>query len=254
MATDRWEQDFDVYFTMVDERPASFVIDLNAAAVAPVESHPLLLGIKVPMRIAREDGLRDARELEALGELEDQFVEALEQKVDALYVGRTVHAGDTTLYFYVPAAHRAALDGLPDVTGPAGDYAPEWWVDDDPEWNLYLDYLAPGPYEAQAIWNRRLVQTFQEGGDQLAVPRDVDHLAYFATREQADAAAEALRAAGFRTDDVAGPDDDALWSLQFHRADALADGRPDAFVAEILDIVLPQGGDYDGWGAPMVKG
>ncbi len=288
---DRWEQDFDFYMARIDDRPASFVIDLAAAAHAPVASHPLQVAIRVPMLVARADGLRDADELDALGALEDQFVAALEAKVDALYVGRVVHAGDTTLYLYVPEAHRDALERLPELTGaPPGDYEPSWGISDDPDWEQYREFLAPDEYSTQSIWNRRLVKVFADGGDQLELAREIDHLALFPSREAAERAAFALIAVGFRCDEVeeraAGGDDETddevaddeaaddeatddeatdgeatdeaddeatddepQWALSFHREDALADDQPDAFVTEILDIVLPLGGSYDGWGA-----
>jgi regulator of RNase E activity RraB len=165
-----------------------------------------------------------------------------------------VHNGDTTLYYYAPAEHRQQLDDdLPAITGDPGDYAPEWWVDDDPDWKLYDELLTPGPYDAQMIWNRRLLQVFTERGDQLSATREIDHVAYFPSREQADRAAAGLIAAGFRCDDVQEPDSDSdAWQLEFHRADTLADNRADEFVSEILDIILDEDGDYDGWGAPHV--
>jgi regulator of RNase E activity RraB len=249
-----WKPDFDFYMTMIDDKPASIVVDLAAAAAAPVESHPVLLGIRVPMLKPRADGLRDGDELDALAEIEDRFTEKLVEEVDALYAGRIVHDGDTTLYYYAPLAHRQRLDDdLPAITGDPGDYEPEWWVDDDAEWKLYDELLAPGPYDAQSIWNRRLLEVFTEKGDRLSEPREIDHMAYFPSKEQAERASAALTVAGFQCDDLEEPDeDDEPWGLGFHRADALADGRPDEFVSEILDIVLEEDGDYDGWGAPHV--
>jgi hypothetical protein len=261
-----WDQDFDVYMAMMDDKPASFLIDLAAGGEAPVETHPVRLVIAVPLLRPRPDGLRDGSELDAMGKLEDDFASALEREVDAIFVGHVIHGGETTMYFYVPAEHRARLDALPELTGPAGDYAPSWGVEDDAAWECYRDFLSPDEYARQSIWNRRLQKVFAEGGDLMDVPREIDHFAYFATREQAEQAAEALRAAGFDTDDVEPPDpadtDDAAngddagippWSLQFHRADAVAGARPDEFCAEILDIILPLEGSYDGWGAPHVK-
>ena len=249
---ERWEQDFDVYFSQIEDRPASFVIDLAARKHAPVATHPVRLMIRVPMLRPRPDGLRDRSEMDALGQLEDRFVAALEQKVDALYVGRIVHDGHTTMWLYVPAAHRAALETLPDVTGSAGDYEPSWAVADDPAWEAYTEFLAPGPYDVQTIWNRRLIQVFTDNGDRLDQPREIDHYALFPNRADADVAALALRAAGFRTDDVEDKDDGRV-GLQFHRSDRLSDGRPDEFVGEILDIILERDGVYDGWGAMHVK-
>jgi hypothetical protein len=246
----RWEQDFDFYMAMVDGKPASFVLDLAAASHAPVATHPLLLEIRVPLLQARVDGLRDQAELEPLGALEDQFVAALEQKVDAIYAGRVVHDGATSLYLYVAEAHRDALEALPALTGdPPGEYVPEWAVASDPDWGHYLEFLAPDSYSRQSIMNRRLLAIFTENGDALDVARPVDHLAYFPGREGAEQAASALRSAGFTTDELEAAADDRGWGLQFHRADALSDGRPDEFVEEILDVILPLEGDYDGWGA-----
>ena len=247
-----WQQDFDAYMVMIEDRPAAVLVDLAAAQHAPVASHPLRVDIVVPMRIPHDDGLRDALELEDLGALEDRFAEALEKKVDAIYVGHVVHDGSTTIHFYVPAARRAEVDELPSLTGDPGAYEPRWLVEDDPDWELYQEFLAPGVYENQWIWNRRLIATFEQGGDRLDAPRTVDHLAYFPSQRTAAQAGERLRAAGYRTDEPTGPDEDGAWSLEFHREDQLADDEPDRFVEEILDIVLELDGEYDGWGAEMM--
>ncbi len=248
---ERWQQDFDFYLAQLDDQPASFVFDLNAVAHAPVASHPLAVRITVPMLRPRPDGLRDASELDDLAALEDQFVDALEAKVDAIYVGRVVHAGATTLYLYVPESHRAAVEELPALTGdPPGDYAPTWTLDDDPTWRLH-GFLEPDPYARQGIWNRRLIGVFAQHGDLGIEPREIDHLAYFPTEAAAEAARVALTALGFRCDDLTGDDadDGGLWTVEFHREDVLSGDRPDAFVSQFLDVILPLDGTYDGWGA-----
>ncbi len=249
-----WQQDFDVYLAMIEELPASFVVDLAAAQHAPLASHPLLLTIRVEMLMKRDDGLRHADELDALGELEDQFCDALEDKVQSIYIGRVVHDGHTTMFFYVPAAHRASLDNLPTLTGaPPDGYTPGWAVADDPGWDHYTGFMAPDVYAMQSIQNRRLVAIFTDEGDVLSAEREVDHLAFFASQAQAEGASAALRSAGFATDPVEPPANDRGWGLQFHRADALADGRPDDFVTEIFELIDPFEGHYDGWGAVHVK-
>lgn len=245
-----WDPDFDFYMTMIEDKPASIVLDLAAGPNSPLETHPILIVIRVPMKSPRPDGLRDAAELDALSKLEDDFTERLADAVDAIYVGRTVCDGDTTLYLYAPESSRDKLDDLPTITGDPGVYEPDVSVDDDPEWNLYNELLAPGPYEVQSIWNRRLLAVFEDKGDRLEEPREIDHFADFPTKDHAARAAAALRAAGFKTDEIDQPEnDDEPWTLQFHRTEPLSGGRPDEFVSEILDIILEEDGDYDGWGA-----
>jgi hypothetical protein len=250
----RWRQDFDFYLVEMEGRPASFVVDLAAGAHAPLASHPLRIDIRVPMLSPRPDGLRSASELDALGDLEDGLTRRLEAALDTIYVGRAVFAGHTILHYYAPGTARARKDELPTLSGTVAPYRPSWAVDDDPGWSVYLEVLTPDPYEHATIWNRRLLRSFEEGGDHLHRPRPVDHYAFFPGSDQAERAATALRAAGFATEPVVAPREDGdAWGLTFHRDDALAGGRPDQFCAEILDIVLPEGGDYDGWGAPHVR-
>lgn len=249
----RWEQDFDVYVTDMDEAPASFVVDLAAEARAPVDTHPLRLVIAIRMLRPLENGLRSRDELEPLGNLEDQIVARLESAVDAIYAGRVVHAGETVLYLYLPDEFGSKLQDLPSLVGDAGDYRLEWSTQPDPEWECYFQFLCPGPSERQGILNRRLQRIFEEKGDRMDVPREIDHLAFFPSEAQAKAALRELQAVGFRTDPIApAVEKGDAWALEFHRDDAIAGNGPNAFCAEILDIIEPHEGEYDGWGAPHV--
>jgi hypothetical protein len=93
-----------------------------------------------------------------------------------------------------------------------------------------------------------------EANDQLEIPRVVDHMAYFPSREQADAAAKALTDAGFSADPVTPPKEEGGgWGLQFHREDPCDGENPDEFTFEVLDLIAPHEGDYDGWGSPVQK-
>jgi hypothetical protein len=250
----RWRQDFDFYLVEIEERPASFVVDLAASAHAPLASHPVRIDGRVPMLRPRPDGLRDASELDALGELEDGLARRLAAAIDAIYVGRAVFAGHTILHFYAPATLRGRKDDLPELAGPTGEYRLSWGIHEDAGWSVYLEVLTPDPYEHATIWNRRLLRAFEDRGDHLDRARPIDHFAFFPGQTAAERARMALEAKGFATEPVVAPlEDGDAWALTFHRNDALAGGRPDQFCAEILDIVLPEGGDYDGWGAPDVR-
>lgn len=242
-----WEQDFDVYMSELDGAPASFLVDLAARSSSPVESHPLLLTVRVPMLLERPDGLRHHDELAALGAIEDRVVERLADR-DAIYVGHVVHRGVTTLYLYLPTEHGKAEGDVLAALAPLPEgYEVTASIDADPAWKQAAA-LSPDALAEQTIWNRRLLRIFEERGDALDIAREVDHMAYFRSRDAAESAALDLRAAGFRVDDLH-EGDDAEVGLAFHRDDVLAAGRPDEFVAEIFEIIGRHGGRYDGWGA-----
>ncbi len=245
-----WTADFDFYPAAIDGRRASIVVDLAAPDHAPVAGCGALVTVRVAMLHPREDGLRDAVELEPLRELEDVVVPALEEGVSAIPVGRLMVNGVLVFYAYAPddttdVAVTVALAGV-----DPGPYTLRTAVAPDPEWQLLRELLAPDPYARQAIWNRRLLVQFAAQGDDPSAIREIDHVVLFPTAEAAQTAAEALSAAGYRVDPPVAEDDSVR--LEFHRDESLADGAADTFVEQVLDLVLPLGGDYDGWGASVM--
>lgn len=252
----RWSPNFDVYRAVVDDRPAVFLVDLAAAEYAPLDTHPIRLQIRVKLSSAREDGLRDAGEADAINALEDALVQRLEARVDAVYVGRFTNAGHTVFVFYFPATHaeevRASLDVM--VGALPHGYQPEWLTDEDADWEYYVEFLAPDLFAHQQIENRRLLDELVSQGDLLDSIRTIDHMAYFPDEDAATRGAEALTEAGFEVDAPDGPGEDGRFALEFHRTEQLADGRPDEFTAEVLELVLPLDGEYDGWATIVVRG
>lgn len=246
-----WTPDFDFYPTLVDGRRASIVVDLDATAEAPLAGHGALVTVRVAMLRPREDGLRDGSELEPLGRLEDALVPAIERALDAVSVGRLMTNGVLVFYLYAPDGTDDTAAALALGAVDPGEYALRFAVAPDPEWRVLRDLLAPDPYALQGIWNRRLLRQFAAQGDDATAPREVDHLVVFAAQDAALAAASALGALGFRVDPPE-PDDEGQVRLQLHRDEVLADGAPDVFVAEVLDVVIPLGGTYDGWGASVM--
>lgn len=246
-----WTADFDFYPTTVDGRRASIVVDLLAAIHGPIAHHGALVTVRVPMQRPREDGLRDASELAPLGRLEDALIPAIEDRTGAVSVGRLMLAGVLVFYLYAPdgtdEAAVAAAVGAIDADG----YTIRWAVAPDPDWRMLREVLTPDPYALQGIWNRRLLQQFAAQGDDATAPREVDHTAVVPDGAAATAAERQLVARGFRVDPWT-PGEDGRVCLALHRTETLADDAPDTFVAEVLDVILPLGGDYDGWGAPVM--
>jgi hypothetical protein len=87
-------------------------------------------------------------------------------------------------------------------------------------------------------------------GDHLDVPREVDHVAFFAKRADADAAAGELATKGFRVSVArrgfnsfaleAAIDTDVEWDTV------------DEFVPQMFDLITRHHGVYDGWGGDVV--
>jgi regulator of RNase E activity RraB len=245
-----WTADFDFYATQIEDERAFIALDLGAQSAAPVATHSHRLLVRVRMLAPRPDGLRSSEEADALFALEDTIVERL-APLDALQVGRIVHGGYSTFVFYVP---EATDDGrLRRAFGDTQPYVVEVGRTADADWSFYFGFLWPDPYGMQSIQNRRLLHVRGEHGDKADVPREVDHLAIFDDEKKLREAATALERLGFRLDAPECDDATGEWRLQFHRDDRVDAERADAFTTEILDVVLPLDGIYDGWGATIEK-
>jgi hypothetical protein len=246
-----WEGDWDFYEGTMEDDRAFITIDLAAQSEAPLESHPLRLQIRFAMQQPREDGLRAREEADAIFAVEDKIVQAMEGAAAAIHVARLTAQGYTELVFYVPQANREAAEDPPAAVGDVAPYQLEWFVEDDPEWEKY-DELFPNVYAMQSISNRRLVRQMVEAGDRIEVAREIDHFAVFPSEKQAREAGEKLTAAGFRMGEPAA-NDDGRWGVEFQRHDACDGDKPDEFVFQILDLIEPFEGDYDGWGSMLQK-
>ena len=231
----------------VDGSPAAFVVDLEQE---PRSTHPTRITVSVPMLEPEPDGLRSEGEMQDLDTLQTKLTERLARAAGADCVGFYDLRGVATFVFYAKKPITAAEATV--AIGDTHPYEADVLVDEDPEWRFYIDALFPDAYALQGIWNRLIVDELESHGDQLYEPRDVDHVATFPSSAAAQKAAKKLAAAHFTIDGTGKADEDGRFEVAFHRPETLEEGKPDIFSSEILDIVLPLDGEYDGWGAPAV--
>jgi hypothetical protein len=251
-----WEPDFDFYEARIDDARVILALDLAAIRVAPLGSHPHRLQIRIRMLQPRDDGLRSSEEAPALFALEDRIAGVLADEHGAIQVGRVLHAGYSIFVFYVGlVASERCHENLPAIIGDTAPYRLEWLTEEDADWSYYREFLWPNPYALQSIHNRRLMDVREKHRDCPEIVREVDHFAYFPDEARTRKAMRLLAAAGFRVDEPGRRDTDVErpWGVQFHRDDRLDARRPDEIVTEILDVILPLDGEYDGWGAVIER-
>jgi hypothetical protein len=240
----RWESRFQFYFSERDGSRFSTFVDVEAQKHAPLESHPVALRARVQMREPRPDGLRSAAEAPALFEFEDRLIPRLNETLDSIFVGRVVGGARTEFLFYVPLSTdtepaAAVADLVP--------YGVAFTRVLDRSWHEY-GQIYPDEREWQQIMDRQLLESLEEQGDRPDVPRQVDHLALFEERPAAESAARTLAGRGFAFPGDPVRERAGAFAVEFHRMETCSPSDVRRFVDEILDVVLPLGGSYDGWG------
>jgi hypothetical protein len=222
-------------------------VDVGAVEHGPALTHPFRSEVRVPLQQPDANGFRTIEELEPMTQLEHRLTAMFERELNAWFVARFVWKGSTHLHYYHPMAPLGPVN-LRDGWEPYR-LAPTGY--EDPEWSFLLGWLAPNELERLMSANASQLAAREQRGDRLDLVRKVDHVALFDDFSSAAAAVVELRGAEFALGDPRESANGVV--LEFHREDSLDGFRPDEFVAEILDLVRPHGGRYDGWGAPIMR-
>jgi hypothetical protein len=236
------EGTWDFYFTHDGEVPLVIALDLAMGPQAPRPELPERLIVSVRMKAPMANGLRSSVEASALFDLEDRLSQVMEAAGWAP-VGRVMTRGRSDFIYYGPVGEVPVL--------PLGEYEATTLPHTDASWDLYRNFLWPGAREWQQMQNRRVVIQLKSAGDQLDVPRVIDHMARAVDEDAANAAVEVLTAAGFvvRTPEA---NENGSWRILFDKEDAPA--QMDGVTAAVLDAIEGMDDvDYEGWGCAVVE-
>ncbi|WP_131537707.1 DUF695 domain-containing protein [Pedobacter nototheniae] len=246
-------EDWDTYFTNVDNQLGSILVDLGIAKIAPIAEKPTLIWISIKMNAPREDGLSSNEESEKLYEIEDHLADQLKSKMDSTYIGRLTSEGNRDLYFYFD--NRLLFDkAISDVMVNYPDYEYDFGTKDDSEWSVYLDFLFPLPQQYQAIQNRRVLTNLESNGDDHNKAREVDHYLYFNTEDGRENFVSSIQNESFtvRNKDTK-TEGDHRYMLHLTVFEPVDYDSINKRTIGLSESSANFNGIYDGWGCPIVK-
>jgi len=272
-------QDWDFYFSEIEDEPALIFLDLGIAEEAPIEDLPCLALLSVTMRALEAEGLSTSEESDDLRAIEEALETELESGAPAAYVGRTTSGGTRDFYVYVDAPEAWSARASILMAGFPG-YEYETATLDDPGWDTYFAFLHPDPIDMQKIHNARVCRALQENGDSLEAEREIEHWAYLPTEDARAEFIEQANAMGYAAqpsdddedddDDSEEEGDDAIEADVESESDDDDDDEPrfcvravrmdvpsfdgiDAVTLPLFELAEALGGDYDGWETRLVK-
>lgn len=241
--SDQWEY----FFCAIENAPASVFVDIGIHDAVPDRARPHLVVVTAILQEPNEQGMTTDEEAERLWKIEEWLVKLLAEAAGGTFVGRVTSEGTRAFYFYV-----SNPEPVPDKVDHAFDQLPGYdyhvELDDDPEWEAYVDTLYPAPIDWQQIFDRQLVEQLIEAGDPLTVPREVAHYLYFNSPDGRDEFEGVVSPLGFQIADKAEqPDEEHPHALRITRQDPVVMDHIHNVTRDLLSHAAPLGGIYDGW-------
>jgi len=244
-------EDWDFYMSNVDNVIGSIAVDLGLINIAPVASKPNMTWVSIFMRNPREDGLISLEENEFLFEIEDNIVNNIVNKHDAIYAGRLTSDGMRHLYFYFDNTDNYEKT-ITQAMSKYPTYKFDFGTKEDTEWEGYINFLYPLPDQYQIIMNERVIRNLEENGDNLAKERMVDHGIYFETEKDMENYISEIKKQNFEVINTH-QDEDGGYSLEVGRVDKVDSHSVNDYVLYLWDLASEYNGDYLGWGCTIEK-
>ena len=255
--TNQIPRDWNVYRSWLDDDPAVFRLNLALDKVAPIEGFSYCVRITVELKNPDERGFSTDEERPTIYAIEDKIFRPLESNKDILVAVLTAR-GEVTWYFYSQAPEHLQ-ERLSASWDSEFGYSYQVECSEDKQWNFFLKGLYPNIYEKQTIYNREILSACEKHGDQVEVPRPIEHWLYFDTEQDMLNAIEKAAALGFtvidsekvEAEEEAKDLEDLGYRLILSKENTPVQIDGDTW--DLIDIALDTHGGYDGWETILVK-
>ena len=248
-----YQTDWDVYFCYLDDAPAFISVDLGFHDFAPLPDKPNLIEIVVGLQSTNEDGFPDNGEWAKLEEIEDMLVNSFEEKLEAVFVGKTLNNGRRGLYFY--SGETLLVEQMAEeLKAQFPDYAIAHQITEDPDWEVYFEYLYPDEESLLRIQNNKILKLLEEQGDQAFVPRRISYTLYFRDLKDREAAKKEIEGSDFEVEAEDSSDARELPHRLVLAKQSKADEETIYLTTEMLmQLAIKHDGEFDGWETQIVQ-
>lgn len=177
-------------------------------------------------------------------ETKESLIIALEHSSRAKYVGTRVNEGWHEFYFY--AKDSKNLDLIATQMLKNSGYKYESNIVKDTKWDFYIKNLFPTELEFHDIQSDKIIFLLQEEGDELSIPRVVEHYASFETATQKDRFVQNALTCGFEfKDDISSEEFEHGVALTKEHSVTGEDVKK--VVQELYLLLKKEHGYYEGW-------
>jgi len=219
-------------------------VDMNAYAYS--NKHGWLLSVFIKF-----DACDEKREgYEEFLDTKESLIIGLEHDERAKYVGLRVVDGWSELYFY--ASNPKGLDATVAAVLRPANYMFETSVVRDVKWDFHYRNLSPNELELCHLQSEKIIFLLQEEGDNLEMPRDVEHYISFETPTQKNRFLNDLELEGFRFKDEISSDEFAN-GIALVKRHAVTLEEVKKVVNELFRAIKKEQGYYEGWSTLLAQ-
>jgi len=198
------------------------------------------------------DGLdENSQAFEEFLETKESLIIAVEYEDKAKYLGSRIVDGWSEFYFCASSSDEfnSMVTAMLKDTG----YAYESNIVRDKKWNFYELQLFPTELEFVHIQSSKIIFLLEEEGEDLNVPRDVEHYISFVTPTQKNRFLNTLEIDGFSfKDDISSEEfENGVALVKNH---AVNEAEVKKVVDELFLKIKEDKGYYEGWSTTLMNG
>nr|BAO65802.1 hypothetical protein [uncultured bacterium] len=242
--SDNW----NTYFTVIDNKPASFMLDMDPWKDGSNEMFVYLYRLSVTLNEPNENGLTCNKEATVLFEIEDSIHDALDSHY--MFVGRVTTDGRRDFYYYTDNEDTSKLEHLAVINLENYNYHFSRIEEQNPR-AFYYEFLFPKKSDLQRMLNRQIVNKLSELGDSLDQSRTVNHWIYFSSFESRHLFIEKIQVDGFLIEEQETQDN--RFKLRISRNDCVEFHSISDVTDYLVNVAQQFHGDYDGWETKVIN-
>lgn len=231
------------YSCQIDGHFASVLYNHGISETIDQIAPPNSLKVAISLKNARPDGLPSMEEYERVCALEDDLQRAAEE-AGGILVGQVSFDHKKHIVIYTPDGEAEWSPRL-ETIGQRHDYTLTFTIRPDLERAVYWQELFPTEDDWQVITDLRVLEALSDSGDDGTAVRQVDHWAYFNSKEHAEEYSIWLSSQGYEINE-AGPDDSG-YRVQFKHETSVCLGDITSHTISLRRKADELDGRYDGW-------
>ena len=217
-------------------------IEVNLGEIRNDNDLEFLISVFVKFNALHED--IDA--VEEFLEFKERVIKALEG--ETIYIGMRVVDGWSEFYFYSKES-KGIEQKVASIFSGSG-YVYEVSITRDNKWKFYYENLFPSDLEIFLIYSKKIVLQMMGEGDDLSLPREVEHYVSFDTASQKERFLQSIEEIGFKyKDDV--DNKELAHAVAITKNHALDQDSLRDNIDTLLELIKKDHGRYELWSAPL---